>query len=102
MNFNNFTIKPQSAIQKAVVPTRQGKNQAIEPVHLLKGVISEGESVVNFIFQKLGVNPGFVAQQLDKEIASLPQVSGGDPYLSSASNYAHYYEECRSHRKRFQ
>lgn len=70
MNFNNFTIKSQSAIQKAVETTRQGKNQAIEPVHLLKGVISEGESVVNFIFQKLGVNPGFVAQQLDKEIAS--------------------------------
>ena len=88
MNFNNFTIKSQTAIQKAVETTRQGKNQAIEPVHLLKGVISEGESVVNFIFQKLGVNPGFVAQQLDKEIASLPKVSGGDPYLSSASNDA--------------
>ncbi|MDO5772518.1 MAG: ATP-dependent chaperone ClpB [Bacteroidales bacterium] len=88
MNFNNFTIKSQSAIQKAVETTRQGKNQAIEPVHLLKGVISEGESVVNFIFQKLGVNPGFVAQQLDKEIASLPKVSGGEPYLSSASNDA--------------
>ena len=80
MNFNNFTIKSQTAIQKAVEITRQGKNQAIEPVHLLKGVISEGESVVNFIFQKLGVNPGFVAQQLDKEIASLPKVSGGEPY----------------------
>ena len=88
MNFNNFTIKSQTAIQKAVETTRQGKNQAIEPVHLLKGVISEGESVVNFIFQKLGVNPGFVAQQLDKEIASLPKVSGGEPYLSSASNDA--------------
>lgn len=88
MNFNNFTIKSQTAIQKAVEITRQGKNQAIEPVHLLKGVISEGESVVNFIFQKLGVNPGFVAQQLDKEIASLPKVSGGEPYLNSASNDA--------------
>ena len=88
MNFNNFTIKSQSAIQKAVETTRQGKNQAIEPVHLLKGVISEGESVVNFIFQKLGVNPGCVAQKLDKEIASLPKVSGGEPYLSSASNDA--------------
>ena len=88
MNFNNFTIKSQTAIQKAVEITRQGKNQAIEPVHLLKGVISEGESVVNFIFQKLGVNPGFVAQQLDKEIASLPKVSRGEPYLSSASNDA--------------
>ena len=52
MNFNNFTIKSQEAIQKAVEITRTGKNQAIEPVHLLKGVIGEGESVVNFIFSK--------------------------------------------------
>lgn len=88
MNFNNFTIKSQEAIQKAVEITRSGKNQAIEPVHLLKGVINEGESVVNFIYQKLGINSQFVAQQLDKEIASLPKVSGGEPYLSRASNDA--------------
>ncbi len=88
MNFNNFTIKSQEAVQKAVEITRSGKNQAIEPVHLLKGVINEGESVVNFIYQKLGVNSQFVAQQLDKEISMLPKVSGGEPYLSSASNDA--------------
>ena len=88
MNFNNFTIKSQEAVQKAVEITRSGKNQAIEPVHLLKGVINEGESVVNFIYQKLGVNSQFVAQQLDKEISMLPKVSGGEPYLSSTSNDA--------------
>ena len=88
MNFNNFTIKSQEAIQKAVEITRTGKNQAIEPVHLLKGVIGEGESVVNFIFSKLGVNGAFVNQQIDRAIAALPKVSGGEPYLSSASNDA--------------
>ena len=88
MNFNNFTIKSQEAVQKAVEITRSGKNQAIEPVHLLKGVINEGESVVNFIYQKLGVNNQFVSQQIDKEISTLPKVSGGEPYLSSASNDA--------------
>ncbi|MGN0212042.1 MAG: ATP-dependent chaperone ClpB [Muribaculaceae bacterium] len=88
MNFNNFTIKSQEAIQKAVEITRSGKNQAIEPVHLLKGVISEGESVVNFIFQKLGINSQFVNQQIERSIASLPKVSGGEPYLSGASNDA--------------
>ena len=88
MNFNNFTIKSQEAIQKAVEITRSGKNHAIEPVHLLKGVISEGESVVNFIFQKLGINSQFVNQQIERSIASLPKVSGGEPYLSGASNDA--------------
>ena len=88
MNLNNFTIKSQEAIQKAVEITRSGKNQAIEPVHLLKGVISEGESVVNFIFQKLGINSQFVNQQIERSIASLPKVSGGEPYLSGASNDA--------------
>ena len=49
MNFNNFTIKSQEAIQKAIEITRGAGNQAIEPVHLLKGVMTEGESLINFI-----------------------------------------------------
>ena len=52
MNFNNFTIKSQEAIQKAVEITRSAGQQAIEPVHLLKAVMQEGESVVKFIFKK--------------------------------------------------
>ena len=54
MNFNNFTIKSQEAIQKALEYAREAGNQAIEPVHILKGVMSEGESVVKFIFAKVG------------------------------------------------
>ena len=53
MNFNNFTIKSQEAIQKAVEIARRNGNQAIEPAHLLKGILSEGGSVVKFIFQQL-------------------------------------------------
>lgn len=56
MNFNNFTIKSQEAIQKAFELTKGNGNQAIEPVHLLKGVIEEGESLVKFIFAKVGAN----------------------------------------------
>lgn len=56
MNFNNFTIKAQEAIQKAVEITRGSGSQAIEPVHLLKGVVEEGDSLVKFIFQKIGAN----------------------------------------------
>ena len=86
MNFNNFTIKSQEAIQKAVEITRQSGAQAIEPVALLKGVMSEGDSLVKFIFQKIGANPASIASQLDREIANLPRVSGGEPYLSHQSN----------------
>ena len=86
MNFNNFTIKSQEAIQKAVEITRASGSQAIEPVHLLKGVIEEGESLVKFIFQKIGANlPGLIAR-VDADIAAQPKVSGGEPYLSRTSN----------------
>ena len=87
MNFNNFTIKSQQAVQKAIDIARGNGNQAIEPAHLLKGMIEEGESVIKFIFQKLGLNDTFIAQLLSKEIEKYPRVSGGqDPYLSRASN----------------
>ncbi len=86
MNFNNFTIKSQEAIQKAVEITRGAGTQAIEPVCLLKGIIDEGESVVNFIFQKIGANPATVTRAVDAEIAALPKVSGSEPYLSRTSN----------------
>ena len=86
MNFNNFTIKSQEAIQKAVEITRGAGQQAIEPVHLLKGVIEEGESLVKFIFQKIGANIASVNSQIDKAIESLPKVSGSEPYLSRTSN----------------
>ena len=86
MNFNNFTIKSQEAIQKAVEITRGAGTQAIEPVCLLKGVIDEGESVLKFIFQKIGANPANVVRAVDAEIAALPKVSGQEPYLSRSSN----------------
>ena len=87
MNFNNFTIKSQQAVQKAIDIARGNGNQAIEPAHLLKGMIEEGESVIKFIFQKLSLNDTFIAQLLSKEIEKYPRVSGGqDPYLSRASN----------------
>ena len=88
MNFNNFTIKSQEAIQKAVNEARRSGNQAIEPAHLMKGILGEGGSVIKFIFQKLSVNENFIDQQLNKEIATFPKVSNAEPYLSSASNEA--------------
>ena len=86
MNFNNFTIKSQEAVQQAVNLVQSMGQQAIEPEHLLAGVLKVGENVTNFIFQKLGINSQQVAMVLDKQIASLPKVSGGEPYLSRDAN----------------
>ena len=86
MNLNNFTIKSQEAVQQAVQLATQNGQQAIEAVHLLKGVIMTGESVTNFIFQKLGVNIQKLNRVMDAQISSQPKVSGGEPYLSSEAN----------------
>ena len=86
MNFNNFTIKSQEAVQQAVNLVQSRGQQAIEPEHLLAGVLKVGENVTNFIFQKLGINGHQIETVLDKQIASLPKVSGGEPYLSRDAN----------------
>ena len=86
MNFNNFTIKSQEAVQQAVNLVQSKGQQAIEPEHLLAGVLKVGENVTNFLFQKLGMNDQQVATVLERQIASLPKVSGGEPYLSREAN----------------
>ena len=86
MNFNNFTIKSQEAVQEAVNLVQNRGQQAIEPEHLMAGVLKVGENVTNFIFQKLGINGQQIETVLDRQIASLPKVSGGEPYLSRDAN----------------
>ena len=86
MNFNNFTIKSQEAIQKAVDVAKGNGQQSIEPVHLLKGVMAEGDSLIKFLFQKVGANLSQLSDRVDNAITSLPKVSGGEPYLSRESN----------------
>ena len=86
MNFNNFTIKSQEAVQQAIQLVQNRGHQVIEPEHLLAGVLKVGENVTNFIFQKLGMNGQQVSMVLDRQIASLPKVSGGEPYLSRGAN----------------
>ena len=77
MNFNNFTIKSQEAVQKAVDMATRRSQQAIEPTHLLLGVMDVGESLIGYLFQKLGVNTVMLKSALDREVESLPKVSGG-------------------------
>ena len=86
MNFNNFTIKAQEAVQKAIDLAQGNNQQMIEPAHLLKGVMMTADNVTGFLFQKLGVNGSQLETVLDREIESFPRVSGGDPMLSRETN----------------
>lgn len=88
MNFNNLTIKSQEAVQEALNIAQSRGQQAIETVHLFHGVVKVGENVTNFIFQKLGLNAGQIAMIIDRQIESLPKVSGdnGQAYLSRETN----------------
>lgn len=88
MNFNNYTIKSQEAVQKAVEMVRERGQQVIEPAHILLAVILSGENVINFLFQKLGTNAQYLSNLLDKQIESYPRVSGGEPQLSREANAA--------------
>ncbi|MDC6388339.1 ATP-dependent chaperone ClpB [Maribacter sp. PR1] len=82
MNFNNFTIKSQEAVQQAQVIAQSLGHQQIENEHLFKAITEVEENVVPFIFKKLGLNTNLIKQILDKELNSFPKVQGGDIMLS--------------------
>jgi len=88
MNFDNFTIKAQEAVNQAVKIAEGNNQQAIETGHLLKGLMVNAESVTGFLLKKLGVNVVIFNAALDKIIVSYPKVTGGESYLSSAANSA--------------
>lgn len=86
MNFNNFTIKAQEAIQKASEITQGFQQQSIESTHILKGLLSVDENVVSFLLKKLNVNINKLNESLDEQIRNYPKVSGSNIYLSSGAN----------------
>ena len=86
MTFDKFTIKAQEAVQSAINNAQRNGQQAIEPVHVLAGVMDKGKDVTNYVFQKLGINSQIIDRAIDNEIKHLPKVSGGEPYLSSDTN----------------
>ncbi|TGE13864.1 ATP-dependent chaperone ClpB [Hymenobacter elongatus] len=88
MNFNNYTIKAQEAVQKATEIAGAGQQQAIETGHLLKGLFLSDENVLSFLANKLGVNLNILTPRLDALVAGYPKVSGGSPYLSNEANAA--------------
>ena len=86
MTLDKFTIKAQEAIQEAFNAATAGGQQVIEPVHLLKGIMSKAKDVTNFLFQKLGINASQIGILVEQELKHLPRVQGGEPYLSNESN----------------
>lgn len=83
---NNLTIKSQEAIQQAITVAQGYGHQAVEPIHILKGVISQAENVTGFLLKKVGVNPLNFDGAISRILDTYPKVSGGDNYLSSASH----------------
>ena len=88
MNFNNFTIKAQEAVQKASEIATGNQQQAIETAHLLKGLLLVDENVIHYLLKKLNVNINRLNETLDTQIASFPKVSGSNVYLSADVNSA--------------
>jgi ATP-dependent Clp protease ATP-binding subunit ClpB len=86
MTFDKYTIKAQEAVQEALNIAQRANQQTIEPVHLMLGIIAKGKDVVNFVFQKLGVNEMQIEKLLSEEMSHLPKVQGGQPYLSNDTN----------------
>ena len=86
MTLDKFTIKAQEAVQEAVNTAQRAGQQTIEPIHLLAGIMNKAKDVVNFLLQKLGVNAQQIDMLVQSELQHLPKVTGGEPYLSSATN----------------
>ncbi len=83
MNTNNMTIKTQEAVQMAQQLAHENGQQAIEPGHLLQGILKTDDHVANHLFNKLGIRPDMVEKALSSIVASFPKVSGGgNPYFS--------------------
>lgn len=85
MNFKNYTIKAQEAIQKASEIALGNQQQAIEPAHLMKALLAVDENIVSHLLKKLDVNIHYLGAEIDKQVESFPKVSGSQVYLSTTS-----------------
>ena len=88
MNFNNFTLKAQESVQQAFNIASTAGQQAVECAHLLKGIMSEAESITEFLLGKLGISSSQLSRDLDKLIDTYPRVSGAESYISNSLSEA--------------
>ncbi|MBR6446724.1 MAG: ATP-dependent chaperone ClpB [Prevotella sp.] len=86
MTLDKFTIKAQEAVQAAASRAQTAGQQAIEPVHLLYGIMQKAKDVTDYLFGKSGVNVRQLEQLVEGEIAHLPRVQGGEPYFSNSAS----------------
>lgn len=99
MNFNNFTIKAQEAVNKASEIAMGFQQQSIEPAHLLKGILSVDENIATYLLKKLNVNVQRLETGLDEQIQSFPKVTGSGIYLSNDATKA--LQKAQSYLKEF-
>ncbi|SUJ24616.1 Chaperone protein ClpB [Sphingobacterium spiritivorum] len=99
MNFNNYTIKAQEAIQKASEIASGNQQQAIEPAHILKALLTVDENIIGHLLKKLNVNITYLEGEVDKQIQGYPKVSGSNIYLSNEANSA--LQKAQSYLKEF-
>ena len=99
MNFNNYTIKSQEALQKATEIASGFQHQVIETGHLVKAILQSDESLISFLLKKLGVSKNSLEQQIDELINGFPIVQGGQPYLSNDA--AKSLQNAEKHLKEF-
>ena len=83
MNFNNYTIKAQEALQKATEIASANQQQVIETGHILQAVLQSEENLISFILKKLGTTKPMISTPLDSLVDGYPKVTGGQPYLSN-------------------
>ncbi len=99
MNFNNYTIKAQEAIQKASEIALGNQQQAIEPVHVLKALLAVDENIISHLLKKLNANISYINTEVEKQIEALPKVSGSNVYLSNTTTSA--LQKAQSYLKEF-
>ena len=89
MTYDDFTIKAQDCILAGQKIAANHEHQAVDTMHLLRGIIQKEESISEFIFKKLGVNIATLKRKLDSNIKSLPKVKGADKqFLTDQANHA--------------
>jgi len=88
MNFNNYTIKAQEAVQQAQQIATVNQNQAIETAHLIKGIMAADDNVLRFLTNKLGIDFNAFEKGIDSIIRAYPKVQGGEQFLSNDASKA--------------
>ncbi len=79
----NLTIKTQEALELAAQTAKNNSNSQLEPLHLLSGLLQQTDTLVPLAFQKLAVDRKTIADQVDEQLAKLPQVSSTDQVYAS-------------------